>query len=322
MKSINETILTKIKKKKILIISSDENSKKMLQTRMAQHYNLTIKKVNDKEELNFDYEFTNKHFNLKCVESTGYELNSHMINLAEVSKADGIIFIFTKFSYDSLKYISDFIKNYHSAIGNKFCPSTFVQNETIYNNTHYSDSVTKKEIEELTMNGSFPLVKVKKDFEKKECNKIFNSILKEIKKEKNDDFPYSLAYQDQLKINYCIKNNKVFSFLNLLIFFFVMLFTFLDTLFILNTQDFQNEARKVDDIFLGIRLNINAINFISAIVFIKYALFDREKYVKIRRLEKFVMIVNGLSWIIQIILHLRIRHVRRYKKKLILFYFF
>lgn len=311
MKSINETILTKIKKKKILIISSEENSKNMLQLRIASHYNnFVIKKVNDKEELNFDYQYTNKNFNLKCVESTGYEMNSHVINLAEVSKADGIIFIFTKFSYDSLKYISDFIKNYHRAIGNKFCPSTFVQNETIYNNTYFSDAVTKNEIQELTMDASFPLIKVKKDFDKKECNKIFNSILKEIKKEKNDDFPYSLAYQEQLKINYCIRNNKIFSFLNVLIFFLVMFFTFLDTLFILNTQDFQNETRKVDDIFLGIRLNINAINFLSAIIFIKYALFDREKYTKIRRLEKFVIIINAISWVVEIVLHLRIRHVK------------
>jgi hypothetical protein len=311
MKSINETILTKIKKKKILIISSEENSKNMLQLRIASHYNnFVIKKVNDKEELNFDYQYTNKNFNLKCVESTGYEMNSHVINLAEVSKADGIIFIFTKFSYDSLKYISDFIKNYHRAIGNKFCPSTFVQNETIYNNTYFSDAVTKNEIQELTMDASFPLIKVKKDFDKKECNKIFNSIIKEIKKEKNDDFPYSLAYQEQLKINYCIRNNKIFSFLNVLIFFLVMFFTFLDTLFILNTQDFQNETRKVDDIFLGIRLNINAINFLSAIIFIKYALFDREKYTKIRRLEKFVIIINAISWVVEIVLHLRIRHVK------------
>jgi hypothetical protein len=68
------------------------------------------------------------------------------------------------------------------------------------------------------MNKTFPLVKIENNFNKEESSKIFNKIMREIKKEKNDDFPYNLAYQEQLEINYCIKNSKVFNLINIFIF--------------------------------------------------------------------------------------------------------
>jgi hypothetical protein len=71
------------------------------------------------------------------------------------------------------------------------------------------------------MNGCFPVIKIVNDYNKKECNKMLSGIIEEIKKEKKDDFPYSLAYQEQLKINFCIKHTKIFNFLNLLIFFLI-----------------------------------------------------------------------------------------------------
>ena len=54
---------------------------------------------------------------------------------------------------------------------------------------------------------------------------------------------------------------------------------------------------------------MNAINFISALVFLKYSIFDKEKYVKLRRLEKYFITINIISIVIQLLLHLRIRHV-------------
>lgn len=103
------------------------------------------------------------------------------------------------------------------------------------------------------------------------------------------------------------------------------LFCVLDTIFIITTPDFLNELKKVDDIFLGIRLNMNAINFICSIIFLKYTIFDKEKYMKIRRLEKYFLIINLISIIIQILLHLRIRHVikkPKAKKYYFLYIFF
>lgn len=308
--SINDPILkTKTKKKTILVISSDDISRQVLMGRLTDYYQITNRRKTVKDEINIAYQIENKKFELKLKDSTGYELNTHNLNVTELSKCDGIIFIFTKYSYDSLKYISDYIKTYHSVIGNKFFPCIFVQNETIYSTTNYSTTVTKKEISEITMKGCFPIVKVKRDFDKKESNKILKKILTEIKKEKNDDFPYSLVYREELKINFCIKNRKVFSIVNIFMFLLIMVFTLLDTIFIINTQDFENETKKVDDIFLGIRLNINAINFLSATVFTKYAICDREKYTKIRRLERYVIIVNVISLCVQMLLHLRVKHV-------------
>ncbi len=87
-------------------------------------------------------------------------------------------------------------------------------------------------------------------------------------------------------------------------------FTILDTIFILKTRDFLNESRKVDDIFLGIRLNINAINFFSGLIFIKFLLFDKEKYKKITRIQQYSIYANVISLLIQVFLHFRIQHVQ------------
>jgi hypothetical protein len=72
------------------------------------------------------------------------------------------------------------------------------------------------------MNGVFPIIKISNNFDQKETAKVINSVLEEIKKEKNDDFPYSLAYQDQLKINFCIKNSKILNYANILLFLFII----------------------------------------------------------------------------------------------------
>lgn len=208
-----------------------------------------------------------------------------------------------------MKYIHEFIKNYRKVIGNKYFPCVFVQNDFINPVHNYSAVVDKKDVLNITLNGCFPLIKIQNNYNRKECTNLLNSIINEIKKEKDDEFPYSLAYQEQLQINFCIRNQKLFSILNVLCFVLIIAFSSFDTLFILNTPDFLNETKKVDDIFLGIRLNINAINFICSIIFIKYALFEREKYLKIRRLEKYTMIANIITYIIQIILHFRIQHV-------------
>ncbi len=92
----------------------------------------------------------------------------------------------------------------------------------IYSDTDYSYLLPKSQINWLTLNGSFPIIVVKNDYDRQETNKIINSILEEIKKEKNDEFPYFIAYEDQLKINFCIKNKKLFKLLNILIFLMII----------------------------------------------------------------------------------------------------
>jgi hypothetical protein len=324
--AINEIILDKPKKKKLLIISLNDILRHSLMQKFSEYYNVTKSKTLESKESSFIFNydpssstdliplisrrksyFNEKKYLVNCKESSGYTNNK--INTDSLEKCNGIIFIYSKYSYDSMKHLTDFLSVYHRIIGNKFFPAIFVQVESEISNGNYTSMVTKEEIRSLTMNGLFPLVKIKKEFEKSECDKILNYILSEIKKEKNDEIPYSLVYQENFEINFFIRNHRFFSFLVILCFFLILTFSIIDTIFIINTQDFTNEQKKVDDIFLGIRLNINAINFLSSIIFIKYTLCEREKWIKIRRLDKYVIIVNMISWIIQVILHLRIQHV-------------
>ncbi len=138
---------------------------------------------------------------------------------------DGILFLFHKYSNESLFHIQNFIKKYHEMIGNKFFPCIFlmIDNEKVVS-THKDrlDNIDKKKLIQLTLNYSFPLIKIIKNFEEKDINKIMNSIFYEIKKEKKDDFPYSLAYQEQLEINFCIRHLKIFKLINVLIFVLIM----------------------------------------------------------------------------------------------------
>ena len=134
---------------------------------------------------------------------------------------DGVIFLLHKYSNNSLIYIQNFIKNYHEIIGNKFFPCIFllIDNDKIPSSFKDSiENIDKKDLNELTLKYSFPLIKLSKLLSEEDFNKIFYSIKKEITKEKHDEFPYSLAYQDQLEINYCIKNHKMFKFINICIF--------------------------------------------------------------------------------------------------------
>lgn len=146
------------------------------------------------------------------------------------TEMNGLIFLFHKHSNESLIHIKNFIKSYHDIIGNKFFPCIFlmIDNEKVI--SQYKDRIDlldKKQINEITLNYSFPLIKISKNFEEKDINKIFHSLFLEIKKEKKDDFPYSLAYKEQLEINFCIKNLKLFKFINIFIFIFVLVGLFL-----------------------------------------------------------------------------------------------
>jgi hypothetical protein len=323
---INERILAKPKKKRLLIISLNDILRHSLMQKFSEHYNVTKSKTLENKELSFIFNFDpsissdlipilsrrkssfkEKKYLIKSRESSGYINNK--ISTENLEKCNGIIFLYSKYSYESMKYLMDFLSAYHKIIGNKFFPTIFVQVESENSNGNYTSTVTKEEIRSLTMNGLFPVVKIKNGYDKKECDKILNSICTEMKKEKNDEIPYSLVYQENFEINFCIRNHRLFTFFITLSFFLILIFSIIDTIFIINTQDFTNEQKKVDDIFLGIRLNINAINFLSSMIFIKYVFCEREKWIKIRKLEKYVIIVNLISWVIQVILHLRIQHV-------------
>jgi len=84
------------------------------------------------------------------------------------------------------------------------------------------DNIDKNDIRQLTLNFSFPFIKIFQNFDEKDINKIFSTLFLEIQKEKRDDFPYSLAYQEKLEINFCIKNIKFCKLINIGIFVTVL----------------------------------------------------------------------------------------------------
>jgi len=303
--------ISKLKKKRLLVVCSDQKSRNNFVEKIFENFPVEKIKLSG-DVVDFSFQNENKTTRLKILSDSPYEFNSNKLDIEKISSIDGLIFLFFRSSYSSLDYINKFYKEYHSTVGSKFFPSIFVLNEKILSTANYSSMISPSDLEEVTMNRSFPLIKIKNDFDLIESNKIFNSILEEIEKEKNNDFPYSLVFRENMKINCLVKYSRIFSILNISSLIMILLFTIFDTIFIIDAQDFTNEAKKIDDIFFGIRLNINAINFISSVMLIKKVVYDREKFVKIRRLQKYVIFINIISWAVQGFLHFRVQHVYYY----------
>jgi hypothetical protein len=123
-----------------------------------------------------------------------------------------------KYSMESLDYVKDFIRKYHQVIGNKFFPCIFLKLQTDNTDIIGNYTITEKDLSELTFKNIFPIIKVKSNFEKKEAFCILNSILAEVRKEKHDEFPYFMAYQEELKINFCLRYSKLLNYMSAFIF--------------------------------------------------------------------------------------------------------
>lgn len=145
--------------------------------------------------------------------------------------------MFCKYSSTSFNYIQEFIKNYHSIIGNKFFPCVYIQTETS-NSANYSTEISRKQINNITKSGSFPLIKIINNFNKNECKKTFNKILNEIEKEKNDEFPYNVKFDESLQFNYCIKNYKIINIINI----FLLIFAIVNNVIIIVTYYYRHDT--------------------------------------------------------------------------------
>ena len=77
----------------------------------------------------------------------------------------------------------------------------------------------------------------------------------------------------------------------------------------MTTQDFLNEADKVDGLYLGIRLNLNAVNIVTILIILKIAVFNMEKINKMRKIILLLIVFNFCLLLILGLLHLRVRHV-------------
>jgi len=106
-------------------------------------------------------------------------------------------------------------------LGKKYFPCVYVKNATVTNNNlnygYENDNIDVSRINIATSDLNFPLINVVNNFEYLECEKILEKILKEIEKESNDEFPYSLQYVEELKLNFWLKYFKNIYFANFLI---------------------------------------------------------------------------------------------------------
>jgi len=120
-----------------------------------------------------------------------------------------------------LTYIEDFKNAYHELLGKKYFPCIYVKNETEsnlnQNNNYENDEIDKERIKNITNNLNFPLVTVLNNFNFTECQTILENIIREIDKEANDDFPYSLQYKRENKLNIWLKYFSKIYFSNLLL---------------------------------------------------------------------------------------------------------
>jgi len=116
-----------------------------------------------------------------------------------------------------LTYIEDFKNAYHELLGKKYFPCIYVKNETEsnlnQNNNYENDEIDKERIKNITNNLNFPLVTVLNNFNFTELE----NIIREIDKEANDDFPYSLQYKRENKLNIWLKYFSKIYFSNLLL---------------------------------------------------------------------------------------------------------
>lgn len=111
-------------------------------------------------------------------------------------------------------------------MGKKYFPCVYVRNETVFENSqnysYDSDNVGDDLVKNITENFNFPLLNIAQNFNEMECQLILEKALKEISKERKDEFPYSLQYRKEVTLNFWIKYYRKIYFGNLVLLFFIV----------------------------------------------------------------------------------------------------
>jgi hypothetical protein len=128
--------------------------------------------------------------------------------------------------------------------GKKFFPCVFVQFDSKLNNEFLINvqHVETKQVKDITQNYNFPLISYKNNKHSNFVSDVLDSILNQIEKDKNDDFPYNLIFRDNIKLIYCLKYTSYLRKIVEGIFFFTILLAILDLNFVISTQDFSNNV--------------------------------------------------------------------------------
>jgi hypothetical protein len=169
---------------------------------------------------------------MRLIESSGFEQNSNdkldlpslHSNIITNKGCDGFIFVFNKYVPDSLNHLFNFISQYRlKVVGKKYFPCVFVQDELTMEGINIDlTPINNKAVKKITENYNFPLVKIPCEFNKIEIAKVLNQIITQIMKEKKDEFPYNIIFNETYKLNCCMKYAKNLYYINLVIFTLVL----------------------------------------------------------------------------------------------------
>lgn len=282
----------KIKKKNFLIVSSQDIQRGSYFTSLLNLPDTTmIKSFNDSDSILL-YKLQD---NLK-----NYKLHIYICNNMGINQKiayDGLIYLYN--SNDSYSFLKDFDDKFHLIYGDKNFPTVFV-------NFSLSENIQNK------YKTKFPVINID-SFDNNKWNQIFSTLLKEIKKDKIDMPPYNTKYFKKSVINtILIKHKCIFIISNYFLYIMLMTLSIFDLYIVIKIPEFVNEISKVDEMFLGLRININVLNFIFGSICFKY--FYENFYKKITKVFVFGIITNSLALIIEIIIHLRIKKYLSYNE--------
>ena len=250
----------KIKKKNILVVSSQYISKSQYFFPLLDFPDTIMEKNRTEFKSNFIYKF-NKN------ENKSYLFIFYFVNNTNVNSKveyDGIIEIFD--SYDSLDFLREFDEKFYTIYGNKYYPKVYVNlNEQNFN-----------------LQENFPIIS-KNILLQNDWDEILKTLLIEIKKNKNDEFPYNQMVKSNIKlIDNRNENNEKKLYYLLIIYFLIMGISIYDLIIFFLQNDFLNSDRKINELFLYFRVIRVVGNFLIPLVLIN----NNRKKKKLIKLNK------------------------------------
>ena len=267
----------KIKKKNILVVSSQYISKSQYFFPLLDFPNTIMEKDRTEFKSNFIYKF-NKNEN-KSYLFIFYFVNNTNIN--SKIEYDGIVEIFD--SYDSLDFLREFDEKFYTIYGNKYYPKVYVNlNEQNFN-----------------LQENFPILS-KSILLQNDWDEILKSLLVEFKKNKNDEFPYNQMVKSDIKLIDDKKKNKEENFcFPIILYLLIMGISLFDLIIFFLQNDFLNCDIKINELFLYFRLIRVIGNFLIPLIIINNCK-RKKKFIKsINIFHRICILINLISFLFE-----------------------
>ncbi len=267
----------KIKKKNILVVCSQYISKSQYFFPLLDFPNTIMEKDRTEFKSNFIYKF-NKNEN-KSYLFIFYFVNNTNIN--SKIEYDGIVEIFD--SYDSLDFLRQFDEKFFTIFGNKYYPKVYVNlNEQNFN-----------------LQENFPILS-KSILLQNDWDEILKSLLVEIKKNKNDEFPYNQMVKSDIKLIDDKKKNKEENFcFPIILYLLIMGISLFDLIIFFLQNDFLNCDIKINELFLYFRLIRVIGNFLIPLIIINNCK-RKKKFIKsINIFHRICILINLISFLFE-----------------------